>query len=55
MDLPGLVLRGWRSNEMDNTTYYTTREIWSANMGFESANIGWYYTVQQLIAQLRQV
>ena len=34
--------------------YYTTWEISSANMDFQSANIGRYYTDQQLIAQLRQ-
>ena len=31
--------------------YYMTRKISSANMGFWSANIQRYYTVQQLIAQ----
>ena len=34
--------------------YYMTCEISSANMGFYSANIGRYYMVQQLIAQLHQ-
>ena len=35
--------------------YYMTREILSANIAFESANIQRYYTVQQLIAQLTSV
>ena len=33
---------------------YTTCKTSSANMGFRSANIQRYYTVQQLIAQLPQ-
>ena len=35
-----------------HVSYYTTREISTANIAFGSANIQRYYTVQQLIAQL---
>ena len=38
-----------------NNRYYTTCEISSANMGFWGANIGRYYTGQQLIAELLDI
>ena len=54
IDALNIVSKPITSHLQHITHYYTTREISSANMGFGSANIGRYYMVQQLIAQLHQ-
>ena len=51
MGWQGCLVMWLYSNRNSVHVYSTTRKILSANMGFGSANIERYYTVQQLIAQ----